>query len=102
MDQDDDDSASATLRRPAFVNVSVTPVECSIACSRELANQYFVPVAETINRCQGVPGETSAEPQSTGRVLISKEDYIVMQVEGQGLDACRRVLDLTSPLAMAG
>ncbi|KAF3479543.1 uncharacterized protein GIQ15_06519 [Arthroderma uncinatum] len=35
-------------------------------------------------------------------IQISSEDYLVMQVEGQGLDAGQRVVELTSPLAMAG
>lgn len=35
-------------------------------------------------------------------IQISDEDYIVIQVDGQGLDAGQRVLELTSPLAMAG
>ncbi|KKY22617.1 hypothetical protein UCRPC4_g03234 [Phaeomoniella chlamydospora] len=34
--------------------------------------------------------------------MISPEDYVVIQVEGQGLDAGQRVLELTRPLAMAG
>lgn len=44
--------------------------------------------------------QISAENGS--KVMISKEDYVVVQVEGEGLDAGSRVLDLTSPLAMAG
>ena len=36
------------------------------------------------------------------RIMISKEEFVVVQVEGQGLDAGQRVLELTRPLAMAG
>lgn len=43
-----------------------------------------------------VPGQNKA------RIHISEDDYIVIQVDGQGLDAGQRVLELTSPLAMAG
>jgi hypothetical protein len=35
-------------------------------------------------------------------VDVSDNDYIAMQVLGQGLEAGKRVLELTSPLAMAG
>jgi hypothetical protein len=35
-------------------------------------------------------------------VTITKDDYVVMQVDGEGLEAGQRVLELTSPLAMAG
>ncbi|KAI5305127.1 hypothetical protein KEM56_005239, partial [Ascosphaera pollenicola] len=97
-DGEDDPSS---LRRPAFINISVTPIECSVACSRELADKYFVPLADKFNQCHAAP-EGSDDASASDEVLISKEDYTVMQVEGQGLDACRRVLDLTSPLAMAG
>lgn len=36
------------------------------------------------------------------QVDVSENDYIAMQVLGQGLEAGKRVLELTSPLAMAG
>jgi hypothetical protein len=39
---------------------------------------------------------------SSQKVWISDDDFIAMQVEGQGLDAGRRVLELTGPLALAG
>jgi hypothetical protein len=39
---------------------------------------------------------------SSQQVWISGDDFIAMQVEGQGLDAGRRVLELTGPLALAG
>ncbi|KAH7054234.1 ACT domain-containing protein [Macrophomina phaseolina] len=73
-----------------FTNISVTPVECSIACSRELAEDLFTPVRDSL------------DPSSRDQVSITNEDYIVMQVDGEGLDAGQRVLELTSPLAMAG
>lgn len=33
---------------------------------------------------------------------ISSEDFVVISVEGEGLEAGQRVLELTSPLALAG
>ena len=73
-----------------FVNISITPVECSIVCSRQLANELFVPVLNML------------EPQARGSVNITTDDFVVMQVDGEGLDAGQRVLELTSPLALAG
>lgn len=73
-----------------FVNISVTPVECSIVCSRSIANQLFVPVLNLL------------DPASRRQVNITPEDFVVMQVDGEGLDAGQRVLELTSPLALAG
>ncbi|KAI9818352.1 MAG: hypothetical protein M1826_001374 [Phylliscum demangeonii] len=74
-----------------FVNISITPVECSVVCRRRHAEELFAPLLEAL-------------PSLKKRVFISPEDYIVMQVEGEGegLDAGRRVVELTSPLAMAG
>ncbi|KAH9882414.1 hypothetical protein J1614_000650 [Plenodomus biglobosus] len=74
----------------SFVNISVTPVECSVVCSRTLANDLFVPVLQSL------------DAESRDQVHITSEDFIVMQVDGEGLDAGQRVLELTSPLALAG
>ncbi|CAA9962899.1 hypothetical protein CFE70_006324 [Pyrenophora teres f. teres 0-1] len=73
-----------------FVNISITPVECSIVCSRTLASELFVSVLNLL------------DPQSSESVNITTEDFVVMQVDGEGLDAGQRVLELTSPLALAG
>ncbi|KAF1943958.1 hypothetical protein EJ02DRAFT_342107 [Clathrospora elynae] len=73
-----------------FVNISITPVECSIVCSRTLASELFVPVLNLL------------DPKTKGLVNITSDDFVVMQVDGEGLDAGQRVLELTSPLALAG
>ncbi|KAF1991174.1 hypothetical protein K402DRAFT_417229 [Aulographum hederae CBS 113979] len=73
-----------------FVNISITSIECSIACSRTLAQELFVPAIESLDAA------------SREKISITKDNYIVMQVDGEGLDAGQRVLELTSPLAMAG
>ena len=78
---------------PGFLNISVTPVEFSIVCSRELAEFYFVPLLDSQQWATGT---------GSNAIQISEGDYVVMQVEGQALDAAQRVLDLTKPLAMAG
>jgi hypothetical protein len=73
-----------------FVNISITPVECSVVCSRRLAREIFVPARDALNDA------------SKKQVAITDEDFVVMQVDGEGLDAGQRVLELTSPLALAG
>jgi hypothetical protein len=35
-------------------------------------------------------------------VIISNDDFVVLQVGGEGMEAGQRVLDLTAPLALAG
>jgi hypothetical protein len=72
------------------VNISITPIECSIVCSRLLANELFVPVLSLL------------DVNSRSQVHITSDDFVVMQVDGEGLDAGQRVLELTSPLALAG
>ncbi|KAF2734633.1 hypothetical protein EJ04DRAFT_534739 [Polyplosphaeria fusca] len=73
-----------------FVNISITPVECSVVCSRTLASELFVPAVNAL------------DPSMKNQVSITTEDFVVMQVDGEGLDAGQRVLELTSPLALAG
>ncbi|KAF7596551.1 hypothetical protein BBP40_000951 [Aspergillus hancockii] len=62
-------------------------------CPRQLANDYFAPLVERFVK-------DNSPTQS--RLSISREDFIAMQVYGEGLEAGQRVLELTSPLAMAG
>ncbi|KAF2113591.1 ACT domain-containing protein [Lophiotrema nucula] len=73
-----------------FVNISITPIECSVVCSRKLAGELFIPARDAL------------DPASRSRVSITNDDFVVMQVDGEGLDAGQRVLELTSPLALAG
>jgi hypothetical protein len=73
-----------------FLNISVTPIECSIVCHKSWARNIFEPV---INR---LPKEDSKQVQ------ISKDTYIVFSVSSAGMEAGQRVMDLTAPLAMAG
>ncbi|KAF2646883.1 hypothetical protein P280DRAFT_20770 [Massarina eburnea CBS 473.64] len=73
-----------------FVNISITPLECSVVCSRTLTEQLFVPALNSL------------DPTSRSQVSITTDNYVVMQVDGEGLDAGQRVLELTSPLALAG
>ncbi|KIW53880.1 hypothetical protein, variant [Exophiala xenobiotica] len=98
-DHDEDAAKISWTNQHDFLNVSITPVECSIICSRQLANRFVCPVAQTLNRLYGSSSK-GAKPRT--EVQISSEDYIAIQVDGQGLDAGQRVLELTSPLAMAG
>ncbi|KAG0641663.1 hypothetical protein HOY80DRAFT_1038577 [Tuber brumale] len=73
-----------------FVNISVTPVECSVVCSTEQVENLFAPIIQTLS---------SGHREE---VRISEDEFVAIQVDGEGLDAGQRVLDLTSPLALAG
>ncbi|KAI9766278.1 MAG: hypothetical protein M1840_006692 [Geoglossum simile] len=82
--------ASQQAVEPRFVNISLTPVECSVVCSKKCAQELFIPII------------ASLEQRSRDEVTIGSEDFVVVQVDGQDLDAGQRVLELTSPLALAG
>jgi len=97
-DHDEDAAKIPWTERHQFLNISVTPIECSVFCSRELADRYFTPLADIFNALV----KTKKKGGVKEFVEINPEDYVVIQVEGSGLDAGQRVLDLTSPLAMAG
>ena len=92
-DIDDESDHHPESTQPAFLNVSITPVEVSVICPRRLVEKYFDPLINDL-------GQLDSSLRS--RLGISKNDYIAMQVLGQGLEAGKRVLELTSPLAMAG
>lgn len=61
-----------------------------MVCSKESATRHFIPIIKGLHVSLG------------DDVAIAAEDFVVLQVDGEGLDAGRRVLDLTSPLAFAG
>jgi hypothetical protein len=73
-----------------FLNISVTPIECSIVCHTTWAQNVFAPVIALLPK------------ESSRQVQISKESYIVFSVSSAGMEAGQRVMDLTAPLAMAG
>lgn len=62
-------------------------------CTRELAQKFFA------SSWGQVPNTDDRHPDLA---KISPEDFVVISVEGEGLEAGQRVLELTSPLALAG
>lgn len=72
------------------MNVSLTPNECSIVCPREEAETLFRPILASLSA------------QLLSAVSISEDDFSAIMIGGEGLEAGQRVLDLTSPLAIAG
>ncbi|KAJ5134526.1 hypothetical protein N7526_005891 [Penicillium atrosanguineum] len=92
-DIEDASEQGSDYKQPAFLNVSITPVEVSVICPRRLVLKYFQPLLDQLNQLNTT---------LRSRLDVSDNDYIAMQVLGQGLEAGKRVLELTSPLAMAG
>jgi hypothetical protein len=92
-DIEDAPEQGSDYKQPAFLNLSITPVEVSVICPRRLVQKYFQPLMDQLDRLNS---------SLRSRLDVSDNDYIAMQVLGQGLEAGKRVLELTSPLAMAG
>lgn len=76
--------------RHGFLNISITPLECSVVCHSSWARNVFEPSIRRLPR------------DAAGRVTVSKDTYLVLSVISAGLDAGSRVMELTSPLAMSG
>jgi hypothetical protein len=88
-----DNASENGYKPPAFMNISITPVEVSVMCPRRLVDKYFVPLMDQLDQLDG---------SLRSHLVISENDFIAMQVLGEGLEASRRVLELTTPLALAG
>lgn len=73
-----------------FLNISVTPIEVSVVCHSSWARDVFQPVIA------GLPRDL------VRKVELSQNDYLILSVISAGLDAAGRVMELTSPLALAG
>jgi hypothetical protein len=75
-----------------FLNISVNPIEASVILPTVLADEILRPLDATITN----------DSESNGRMIIAPDDYILMFVTGSGSPPAQRVIDLTTPLALAG
>jgi len=73
-----------------FLNISITPVECSVVCHTFWAKTVFEPVIKSLPK------------EAAKSVSISKNSYDALLFISADLDAGSRVVDLSSPLALAG
>lgn len=70
-------------RLEEFINVSLTPVECTIVCPTELVDMLF-----------------GRQLHLTG-VQVLRDRYLAIQIDGDGLDTGSRVLGVSHPLSAA-
>lgn len=77
-------------KQHGFLNISVTPLECSVVCHTAWAENVFEPVIKSL------------PPHKAKAVTVFTDSYMVLSVISAGLDAASRVLELSSPLALAG
>lgn len=73
-----------------FLNISITPIECSIVCHSSWATNVFIPFLESL------------PPQQAESISVSTDTYMILSIINAGLDAAQRVMELSSPLALAG
>lgn len=60
-----------------FLNISITPLECSVVCHTSWAQNVFEPVLKTL-------------PRDVAKIVsVSRESYMVLSVISAGLDAGR-------------
>lgn len=78
-------------RLEEFINVSLTPVECTIVCPTELVDMLF---GRELSK-------TKAVSSSCG-VQVLRDRYLAIQIDGDGLDTGSRVLEVSHPLSAAG
>ncbi|KAK0652037.1 ACT domain-containing protein [Cercophora newfieldiana] len=79
-------------KQHGFLNISITPIECSIVCHSSWVKSVWEPAIKRL------PKDSSTARRT---VTVSK-DMSVFSVISAGMDAGSRVVDLTSPLALAG
>jgi len=84
------------FRDVLFVNISINQIEASVVLPKELAERYFQPLASSNGSLQG---QDQLEDQSA---IIAPDDYVLMFVTGSESQPSQRVIDLTTPLALAG
>ncbi|KAI9149325.1 hypothetical protein HJFPF1_11377 [Paramyrothecium foliicola] len=73
-----------------FLNISISPVECSILCHSSWVQAVFEPAIKALPK------------DAAKTVIVSRDSYLILSVISAGLDAAGRVMELSSPLALAG
>ncbi|OAA72261.1 hypothetical protein ISF_01334 [Cordyceps fumosorosea ARSEF 2679] len=73
-----------------FLNISITPIECSLVVHASWARAVFLPAIARL------PAPLAAQ------VRVSADTYMILCVIAAGLDPAGRVMQLSSPLALAG
>lgn len=73
-----------------FLNVSITPLECSVVCHSVWTEHVFAPAIARLS------------PDAAAGVSVSEDTYLVVSVDSAGADPAGRVTELSAPLALAG
>ncbi|RDA90326.1 hypothetical protein CP533_6008 [Ophiocordyceps camponoti-saundersi (nom. inval.)] len=81
---------TADSQQHGFLNISVTPLEVSVVAHSSWARKVLQPVIDTLPR------------HLAGSVAVLGDDYMVLCIISADLEAAGRVIQLSSPLALAG
>lgn len=73
---------------PDFFNVSLTPTSLSIICPVVETRSLFAPILAALKPTEGA--------------TIEEQEFVCMQIDGEGMSDGSRLLELTQPLAQAG
>ncbi|KAK8140995.1 hypothetical protein G3M48_001081 [Beauveria asiatica] len=73
-----------------FLNISITPIECSLVVHASWAQNVFRPIIDRL------------PPDLAAQVNVSSDTYMILCVIAASLDPAGRVMELSSPLALAG
>jgi hypothetical protein len=78
-----------------FLNISINPIEASVVLPKELAEKHFRPLVAPNGRAQ-------VQGSDKGSVTIAPDDYLLMFVNSTDSQPSQHIIDLTTPLALAG
>jgi hypothetical protein len=79
----------------AFLNISINPIEASVVLPKELAEKHFRPLVAP-------NGPAQVQTSEEGSVTIAPDDYLLMFVNSTDSQPSQHIIDLTTPLALAG
>jgi hypothetical protein len=80
-------------RQHQFINISINHIEASIILPKALATELFAPLVSRPDSVHGI--------QLASSIVIAPDDYILIWVDGATHSPSQRLIDLTTPLAMA-
>lgn len=78
---------------PVWMNFTLTPMECTVICTREMAEWYFKALIDKFNESQ---------PNVAEKPSISEDDFIIMDMRGMGHAPSQSALEVAAPIILDG
>lgn len=83
-------SSLSTTEQDIFTNISITLDECSVVCKTDLADRFYRPFIAQLPKTL------------RDKISISKDAFMIFQINAQTMESGQRVVQVTAPLATAG